>query len=191
MTTPILLTIAVLAVVLGVVLVRSIPAIQAFFTYRGKRLITCPETRQPEAVTVAAGKAAATAFVGNLTLHLNQCSRWPERQNCGQDCLQQIEADPDNCLVWNIVSNWYEGQECVFCHKRFGVLRHFDFINHPPAVVDADRKTSEWSQFRPEQLPNIFATCKPVCWNCHIAQTFRRVRPELVTDRHRDVHAKV
>ena len=34
-----------------------------------------------------------------------------------------------------------------------------------------------------EQLPEIFATHQPVCWNCHIAESFRRLHPELVTDR--------
>ena len=185
MTTPILFGLAVLAVVIGILVFRTIPAVQTYFTYRGKRLITCPETHKTAAVDVAARKAAATALLGNPTLRLDQCSRWPERQNCGQECLQQIEADPDNCLLWNIVSNWYEGQSCVFCHQPFGQLQHLD---HPLALMDPDRKTTEWNRFRPEQLPEIFSTYRPVCWNCHIAETLRRVHPELVVDRPRDVH---
>ena len=100
----------------------------------------------------------------------------------------QVETDPDNCLLWNIVSNWYEGQRCVYCHKRFERLQHLD---HPPALMGTDHTTAEWNQFRPEQLPGIFSTFKPVCWNCHIAQTFRRVHPELVIDRQRDIHLTV
>ena len=80
MTTLTLLAIALLAVVAGLFLSRIIPAVQTYFMYRGKRLITCPETLTKEAVDVAARKAAASAFVGDSTLRLDQCSRWPERQ---------------------------------------------------------------------------------------------------------------
>ena len=185
MSAPILLGIAILAAVVGVILFHIVPAVQTYFTYRGKRLITCPETRKTAAVDVAARKAAASTFVGEPKLRLDQCSRWPERQHCGQDCLQQIEADPDNCLVWNIVSNWYEGQSCALCHKHLGRLEHFD---HAPALMDPDHKTTEWDQLRPEQLPEIFATYQPMCWNCHVAETFRRMHPELLVDRHRETH---
>lgn len=185
MTTPILLGIAVVIIIAGVILVRTVPAVHAYFTYRGKRLITCPETKKTAAVDVSAGKAALTAFAGDAKLRLHDCSRWPERMHCGQECLEQIETDPDNCLLWNIVSNWYEGQTCAICHTRFGPLQHLD---HAPALMDANRITVEWKQFRPEQLPEIFATHKPVCWKCHVTETFRRVHPELVIERNRERH---
>jgi len=188
MTAPILLGVAILVVVLGVLLFRAIPALETYGLYRGRRLVKCPETQQTVAVNVAAGKAAAAALWGNPTLRLEQCSRWPERQNCGQECLQQIETDPDNCLVWNIVSRWYEGQSCALCHRRFGRLKHLD---HPPALMDADRKTTEWKDFRPEGLPGIFATYQPVCWNCHVSETFRRAHPELVVYRDRGAHTQI
>lgn len=182
MSTLALISIALLAVVVGLVLFRIIPAVQTYFTYRGKRLITCPESLTKEAVDVAARKAAAAVFVGGSSLRLDQCSRWPKRRNCGQQCLRQIEADPDNCLIWNIVSNWYEGQYCVYCRKRFGPLQHFD---HVPALIGPDRKTAEWGTFRPEQLPKLFSTHKPVCWSCHVTQTFRHEYPELCVYRGR------
>jgi hypothetical protein len=182
MSTLALFSIALVAVVGGLVLFRIIPAVQTYFTYRGKRLITCPETLTIEAVDVAARKAAVGVFVGKLTLRLDRCSRWPERRDCGQECLRQIEADPGNCLVWKIVSNWYEGQRCVYCHKRFGPLHHLD---HVPALMGPDRKTAEWDDFQLEQLPELFSTYKPVCWSCHVTQTFRREYPELCVYRNR------
>src|SRR5208282_627742 len=180
MTGTILLVIALLALSVGLFVFRAIPGMRAYFEFRGKRLITCPETHKPAAVDVAAGEAAVRAFLSEPTLRLKQCSRWPERQGCGQECLQQIEVDPQNCLVWNIVSNWHEGKECVYCHKTFGQLNHFD---HAPALLSPDHKTVEWRELRPEQLPDIFSTHRPVCWNCHVAQTFRRLYPELVVER--------
>jgi len=188
MTTPILLGLTAFVVILGAVLFRVILATRAYCTYRGRWLVRCPETKQTAAVGVAAGKAAATALWGNPTLWLDQCSRWPERQNCGQKCLQQIETDPDNCLLWNIVSRWYEKQSCALCHKRFGRLRHLD---HVPALMDADRKSREWTEFRPEELAGIFSTYRPVCWDCHVTETFRRLNPKLVVyrDRSGESHA--
>jgi hypothetical protein len=174
--------IALLAVLAGAVLVRSIPVVRTYLQYRGKRIATCPETLKPVAVDVAAGKAAIWTFLGEPELRLDQCSRWPERSDCGQECLKQIEADPENCLVWNIVSNWYEGQSCAYCHKRFGRLHHFD---HAPALMGPDHKTIEWDQLQPEQLPEIFSTHKPVCWNCHVSETFRQTHGDLVVERKR------
>jgi len=183
MSMSLLIAIGVAAVLAGIIVFRAVPFMEAYFEFRGKRLISCPETQQTAAVSVAAGRAAATALLGEPTLRLKQCSRWPERQNCGQECLAQIEADPDNCLVWNIVSNWYEGQECAVCHKHFGRLHHLD---HPPALMDPEKKTRAWDEISPERLPEIFSTCQPVCWNCHVVETFRRTHPELIVDRHRD-----
>jgi len=182
MTTLTLLVICVVAMVVAVVVFGVFPMVHAYFKYRGKRLITCPETLHPEAVDVAAGKAAIGAFVGAPALRLEQCSRWPERHDCGQECLRQIEADPDKCLVWNIVSKWYEDQSCVYCHRRFGRLHHLD---HVPALMGPDGKTIEWDRLQPQHLREIFATHKPVCWNCHITETFRQEHPELVVDRQR------
>jgi len=180
MTVPILLAISLVAIAIGVVTFRVIPTVRAYLTYRGTRLVTCPETQETVSVDVAARKAAFTAFLGDDNLRLDRCSRWPERQGCGQDCLQQIEADPDNCLVWNIVSDWYEGKKCAVCHKRFGRMKHLD---HPPALMTQDRITKEWKDFRPESLPEAFTTQLPLCWDCHIAETFRREHPDLVVYR--------
>jgi hypothetical protein len=180
MSVTMLTVLIVLALAVGLFIFRAIPGVRAFFDYRGKRLITCPETQKPAAVNVAAGQAAVGAFLSEPTLRLKECSRWPEREGCGQDCLQQIEADPENCVVWNIVSKWYEGKKCVFCRKPIGPLHHLD---HAPALLGPDFRTVEWKDLRPEVLPDVFARCQPVCWNCHIAETFRRVHPQLVTDR--------
>jgi hypothetical protein len=183
MSVTVLTVLMVLVLAVGLFIFRAIPGVRAFFDCRGKRLITCPETQKPAAVNVAAGQAAVGAFLSKPTLRLKECSRWPEREGCGQDCLQQIEADPEKCLVRNIVSKWYEGKKCVFCHKPIGPLHHLD---HAPALLGPDFGTVEWKDLRPEVLPEVFARYQPVCWNCHIAETFRRVHPQLVTDRTHD-----
>ena|SRR5438552_4091827 len=174
------ITIAVLVLGVALFVLRATPGVRAYFSLRGKRLVTCPETHKPEAIDIAAGEAGLGVFFNEPTLRLKECSRWPERQGCGQNCLQQIEDDSQNCLVWNIVSKWYEGKRCVFCHKTIGSLHQWD---HAPALLGPDFRTAEWKDVRPEKLPEIFASSQPVCWNCHVAETFRRLHPELVTDR--------
>ncbi|MGB8731684.1 MAG: hypothetical protein WCC99_10600, partial [Candidatus Sulfotelmatobacter sp.] len=159
MTGTIWVAVIVVVVALGLFAFRAIPALRAYFGYRGKRLITCPETHKAAAVDVAAGEAAVGAFLSEPTVRLKECSRWPERQDCGQQCLQQIEVSPENCLVWNIVSTWYEGKECVFCHKTLSGLHHLD---HAPALLSPDHKSVEWRELRPEQLPDVFSTHRPV-----------------------------
>jgi hypothetical protein len=93
----ILLTMAILAAVLVVVGLRR--ALRTYLKFRGKRLVSCPETHQAATVRVAAGKAALEATAGNQELRLSECSRWPERGNCPQGCLAQIEEAPKACLV--------------------------------------------------------------------------------------------
>jgi hypothetical protein len=60
--------------------------------YRGKRTVTCPETGESAAVGVDAARVAASAWGGPPDVRLKECSRWPERATCGQDCLIQLEG---------------------------------------------------------------------------------------------------
>lgn len=180
MTATVLIILIILVLAVGLFIVRAVPGFRAYAQFRGKRLVTCPETKATAAVDVAAGEAAIGAFLSEPTVRLKECSRWPERASCGQDCLQQVEVDPDHCLVWKIVSNWYAGKKCIFCQKEIGPLHQLD---HAPALLSPDFRTTEWKVIRPEQLPEIFATHQPVCWNCHVTESFRRLHPELVVNR--------
>jgi len=171
----------VLVIMTAVVLFIGISrALWTYLKFRGKRVIVCPETHQPAAVRVAAGKAALEAAVGNEQLRLSECSRWPEREACGQECMAQIQAAPKACLVWTIINRWYQGQNCVYCHKPFGEIHWHD---HPPALVDYQNQTVEWSEIPAEKLQDALGTHWPVCWSCHITQTFRHEHPDLVVDR--------
>ena len=60
----------------GIAIVRLA---QAWFRYRGNRVILCPENRTPAGVRVDARHAAATALASAPQLRLDSCSRWPER----------------------------------------------------------------------------------------------------------------
>jgi hypothetical protein len=155
--------------------------ISMYLNYRRTSVVVCPETRKPEAVHVNARRAAfETLKGGNVRLRLNQCSRWPERENCGQQCLSQIENDPELCHTSAMAQQWFLDRSCVFCGKP--ILR-LQWHEHPPALLDADGHTMIWNEIPAEHLPEAFEKCAPVCWSCHIAESFRRTHPELVVDR--------
>jgi len=167
-----------LALVLGYLLFRGL---RTYFKLRGKRLVTCPETQKPAAVDLDAKHLARAAAFGTPRLRLSECSRWPERQGCGQECLRQIEAAPQGCLVRRIVADWYAGKTCAICGKPVDTAEQW--VGHVPALLNPEKRTIYWDKVAPEQLPEVFQTHSPVCWSCHIAETFRRVHPELVVDR--------
>jgi len=171
---------AILALVIGAMVFGLSMAVYTYRRYRGQLLVTCPETLKPAAVRVNAMNAAKKAAIGKDQIRLQQFSRWPERPNCGQDCLGQVQADPEACLVWNIVSEWYQGKSCAFCQKPFIELHWHD---RHPALLAPDRTAIQWNEISPEKLPEVFETHLPICWNCYIAETFRREHPELVLDR--------
>lgn len=163
--------------VLAVLLVRT--AGRAFVRYRGARLVECPETKQVVAVEVDAARAAASAAVGRVDLKLSECTNWPERQGCGQECLRQIEASPEGCLVRAIVADWYKDKACVVCGTP---LDDIDWYERKPALMGPDGRTVQWRDVPPERLPQVLADHAPLCWNCHIAESFRQQHPELVVD---------
>jgi hypothetical protein len=152
----------------------------AWWKYRGQRVIVCPENQSAAGVVVDARHAAASSFVGAAELRLASCSRWPEKAGCGQPCLSQIAASPEDCLVRNIVSRWYEGKACVFCGRAFGAI---EWTAAGPALLQANRVAVEWSEIPAEKLSETLATAQPVCAACHLANKMVREHPELVADR--------
>jgi hypothetical protein len=132
------------------------------------------------AVEVDAAHAALTASQGRPHLRLEACTRWPERAGCGQECLAQIESAPEACLLRSILADWYQGKTCAFCGRGFAAPHWHD---HKPALLAPDGSLVAWGGFRPEQVIDVLASHKPVCWDCHVAEGFRRAHPELVVDR--------
>jgi hypothetical protein len=163
------------AVLVGVAL-----SIRAYALYRGKMLVKCPETGESAAVHVDTLQAVKDTILGRQRLQLDQCSRWPERADCGQACLSQIEEDPKSCLVWTAVTDWYRNKECAICKRPFHEVHWHD---RPPALLAPDRNTAQWNEISAEKLPEVFASYLPICWSCHWAEKFRRVHPDLIIDR--------
>lgn len=85
---PFLLIAAILA--LGMVYVLLPVFANEQRKFRGKRLVTCPETARTAAVELDATHAALRAIAGGHDLKIRECSRWPARQNCAQECVREI-----------------------------------------------------------------------------------------------------
>jgi hypothetical protein len=90
------LVLLVLLVMFGLVFGR------AYLKWRGERIITCPENQRPAGVLVNTRHVLLMTLEGKSDLRLKSCSRWPERKDCGQECLRQIEAAPEDCLISHI-----------------------------------------------------------------------------------------
>ena len=99
--------------------------------------------------------------------------------------LEQIEADPEYCRVWNIVAMWYEGKKCVFCQKAITPLYHID---HAPASLGPNFRQPSGTRSGRRSSRKFVRRISRDAGNCHVAETFRRLHPELVT--HRPVERK-
>jgi len=152
----------------------------AWWRYRGNRAIICPENLRPAGVVVDAAHASVTGLGGGPELRLSSCSRWPEKSGCGQECLAQIQAAPDECLVRSIVSHWLSGKRCVNCGQAF---REISWAGSPPALLSADKKSVEWGAVPADRIYEVLATSEAVCYACHTTITMLREHPELVTHR--------
>ncbi|HYW48089.1 MAG TPA: hypothetical protein VE959_34820 [Bryobacteraceae bacterium] len=165
---------------LTVVVVASLGRLAwAWNKYRGRRVITCPENQRPAGVMVNAAHAAATALGKAPELRLSTCSRWPGRQGCGQECLSQIQASPEDCLVRNILLNWYRGKVCASCGHPFADIEW----SHKPALLTAGKVSLEWNQVSADKLFEVLAASQPLCFACHMANTLVREHPDLAVDR--------
>ncbi len=149
--------------------------LSSYWNYRRTSVVVCPETRKAEAVRVNARRAAFDAPKGgDVKFRLEQCSRWPEQRQCGQECLHQIENDPELCHASAKAQQWFLDRTCVFCGKPIEKLQWHE---HPPALLSSDHVTALWNEIPAELLPEAFEKSAPVCWSCHIAESFRRTHP--------------
>ena len=175
--------IAVAAVVAGTLAFRLA---RTWLRMRGTRLVSCPENHAPVAVEVDMKRLALTSVAGKGEFRLRDCSRWPEKKDCGQMCLAEIEEAPHDCLVREVLRHWFEGKTCAMCGRDISPVHWHD---HKPAFKSATDDIVEWSAVPTETMPLFLAGARPVCWNCMIAEGFRHDHPDLVVDRPRPPRA--
>jgi hypothetical protein len=168
----------------GIVFVLSLVplvvlAARTWLKHRGTRVVTCPETKGPAAVRVDITHAAKTIAANDPALRVRSCSRWPEREKCGQQCLAEIAAAPAECLVRTTLVDWYRGSTCALCGRKIGEVH---WVEHKPALLTPGREMVEWSEVSAESLDRVLATHQRVCWTCHVANAMRERFPGLVID---------
>lgn len=146
---------------------------------RGARVVTCPETGLPAVVAIDVRHAVASGLGERLPqLRLRACSRWVDRGRCDEPCLCEAAAPASTPRA--IAERALTGKACVFCRTP---IERVAFLDHYAALRQLDGTTIAWPDVPPERLRQSLITQQPVCWDCHVAETFRRRYPELVTDR--------
>jgi len=154
--------------------------VRAYIRYRDSRLIICPNNAEAAIVEVDAVHAALTSAFGQPDIRLQNCWRWPLYQNCGQECLVQLDVAPPECLVRGVLMRWYGFKSCLYCGKRFEQIQ---LLDHKPALQSPEGKLVDWSEVAIKDLQIMLKNYKPVCWDCYIAQSFRKDHPDLVVYR--------
>ena len=84
-----LITIAAI-LVLGTLYVLIPVALDTYQRFRRRRVVTCPETKAFAEVLIDAPRAARASLFGKLRLKVKDCSRWPDRKDCAENCLTRL-----------------------------------------------------------------------------------------------------
>lgn len=164
----------ILSVVLGAVLYFGIRwLVKACSKYRGTRAVDCPEMGRPALAEIDVLHASLTSVNGPPDIRLENCSRWSLNNQCGQGCLANLDVAPGECLVSGVLMRWYRGKNCVYCGKPAEELQWMD---HAPALQTL---AGEPREVPVENHSVVLKTHLPVCWNCYIAQSFRKEHPDL------------
>ncbi len=90
---------------------------------------------------------------------------------------------PSQVSDGDLIRTWSRGRDCSICGGRLHERRH---SSHHLALLEPDGATRTWTDVPRERLTLALATSLPVCWNCHVAESLRRLHPDLVTDRDND-----
>jgi hypothetical protein len=174
------LALSLLVLAAAALAVALYPLVQFWLRARGQRVVTCPETGQPVAVELDPADAAFHHVLGTREMHLRSCTRWPEKAGCGQECLAEIAAAPDGCLVRHRLAAWYQDKSCALCGKAFHDVHAGE---HQPALLGPGRTPLTWDMVTAERLTGILATCEPICWDCEVVAWLYHNHPELVVER--------
>jgi hypothetical protein len=171
----------ILLLLLAVLMVYIVIATRTWAHVRGSRVVTCPETQKPVAVKVDVWHAVASAVWEKPDLKLTTCTRWPERADCDQPCVRQIETAPEETSPKVIAAHFFGKERCAICTKP---IEPPASLTLQPGFLDpATHKVQSWVEVPPQDLPAAIAIQRPLCANCTLAESFRQRYPDRVTDR--------
>jgi hypothetical protein len=171
----------IVLLVLAVLVVYVVFGLLTWSRVRGARIVVCPETEAPVAVRVDVGHAVTTAIWEKPDLRLTSCSRWPERQDCDQPCVKQIETAPAETSPKTIAAHFFARERCAICTKP---IEPPSRVTLQPGFMDSvTHKVRRWNEVPPEDLCAAIAVSHPLCSNCTLAEVFRQRFPDRVTKR--------
>ena len=158
---------------LSAALVTGLPvavSLQNYYRSRERDSVICPDNDEPADVQRDAKFAFWSALRGQEHSRLEACSRWPEKGDCGQECLEQVEPSPEN--IERLLTKWYDGKSCAVCTCA---LWPADWERSRMAGLNSEQKLVELRDMQLDEIQAHLADLRPLCWNCH--QEERRRQP--------------
>ena len=169
----------------GAFLLTGLPvavSLQNYYQNRGRQSVTCPDSHQPADVEVDRKLAFWTALRGQEQSRLESCSRWPEKGDCEQECLAQLDVSPEN--IDRLLTTWYAGKSCALCSRN---LTPADWQRSRVALLDGNHKLLELRGITLERLALSLESTRPLCWSCHQEERARQAVPARVLKGERPV----
>jgi hypothetical protein len=160
---------------LGAALVTGLPvalSLQSYFQNRGRHSAICPENGEPVNVEVDSKYSFWMALRGQEHTRLKSCTRWPEKGDCGQECLAQVDPSPEN--VERLMLGWYRGKSCAICTRA---ITPPDWRRGRLAWLDDEYKLVELRQVNLKQLQFALQGMRALCWSCHQEERARQALP--------------
>ena len=164
--------------IIGAILLVALPvgiSLQSYFRNRGRRVIICPENQRPETVELDGKFAFSSALRGEEHDRLQSCTRWPEKGDCGQECLAQVNPSPEN--LERLLQKWYQGKSCAICNRQ---LTPADWRRSRLALLNENQKLFELRHMHLDEVPSALDRMKPLCWNCHQEERVRQAAPPRI-----------
>ena len=168
-------TFPIILFLIGAILLVALPvgiSLQSYFRNRGRRTVMCPDNHEPVTVEVDSKYAFTTALRGKEHTRLHSCSRWPEKGECDQDCLAQVDPTPEN--LERLLQKWYQGKTCIICARA---LTPGDWRRSRLALLNEKQKLFELHHMHLDELPSALDKMAPLCWNCLQEERARQATP--------------
>lgn len=176
-------TFPIILFLIGAILLVALPlgvSLQAYLRNRGRRRVICPDNGDSVTVELDNKYAFSTALRGQEHDRLHTCTRWPEKGDCGQECLAQVNPSPEN--IERLLQKWYHGKTCVICDRA---LTPADWRRSRLALLNEHQKLFELRHMHLDELPSVLDQMAPLCWNCHQEERARQAESQhlLKSDR--------
>ncbi len=149
------------------------PTLGRYFKNRSRRQVICPGDYQLAEVEVDPQFAVQASIQGRGDeARLQNCNHWPERSECGQECLAQVEATPYNLEL--LFKKWFKGKRCIICSRT---LTPSDWRFGRMGFLNDEFKLMELRQIDLTELGSIEEPKRPLCWSCHQQEKQHQAKP--------------